>query len=64
MVDGVLASCYPSSDHDLTHIVMTQMRWFAPIIEWIYDRDNGFSIYVGMSKDLGSWILPFGQSVN
>ena len=64
VVDGELASCYPSSDHDLAHIGMTPMRWFPEIIEWIYGGDIGFSIYARMQEDLGLWVLPFGQSVN
>ena len=64
VVDEVLASCYPSSDHGLAHIGITPMRWFLEIIEWIYGGDIGFSIYARMQEDLGLWALPFGQSVN
>ena len=32
VVDGVLASCYALSDHDLVHIVMTPMRWFPAMM--------------------------------
>ena len=27
IVDGVLASCYASFDHDLAHIAMAPMQW-------------------------------------
>ena len=41
MVDGVLASCYASADHDLAHIVMTPIRWFPEMIDWIFEQKNG-----------------------
>ena len=28
VVDGVLASCYASFDHDLVHLVTSPMRWY------------------------------------
>ena len=36
MVDGILASCYASFDHDLAHIAMTPIQWFPEIIEGIF----------------------------
>ena len=33
MVDGVLASCYPSVNHDLSQIGMTPMQWFPEVVE-------------------------------
>ena len=35
MVDGVLASCYASVNHDLGHIVMTPIRWFPEMVQWV-----------------------------
>ena len=46
MVEGVLASCYASADHDLLHFVMTPFRWFPEITEWILGEDNGLQVYV------------------
>ena len=31
MVDGVLASCYASFDHDLAHFGMRPLQWFSEI---------------------------------
>ena len=52
MVDGVLASCYPSADHDLVHFVITPLRWFPELTEWIFGEDNGLQIYVEITTNL------------
>ena len=61
MVDGVLASCYASVDHDLAHIVMTPMMRFPQITEWIFGEDYGLKVYVQMAQEIGNWVLPTGQ---
>ena len=58
VVDGVLASCYPSAQHDLAHIGMAPIRWFPKIFEWIFGDEHGIQGYVKMAEDLGQWILP------
>ena len=58
MVNRVLASCYPSSNHDLAHIIMTPVRWFPEIMQWIFGEDNGISIYVRINEELGKLISP------
>ena len=60
LVDGVLASCYPSIDHDLAHIGMTLVRWFPKIIDWVFGEDTGFQVFVGTAEELGRLILPHG----
>ena len=57
MVDGVLASCYPSTDHDLAHFVMTPIRWFPNIMEYIFGVENEFQSYVQIAEHLGKWVL-------
>ena len=57
VVDGVLASCYPSIDHDLAHIGMAPMRWFPEIIQLIFGDDNGFSSFVRSADVLGMWMM-------
>ena len=59
VVDGVLASCYALSDHDLAHIVMTPMRWFPAMMNWIFGVYNGSPSYVNFAEDLGRIMLPF-----
>ena len=58
VVDSVLASCYPSAQHDLAHIAMAPIIWFPKIFEWIFGDENGIQGYVKMAEDLGLWILP------
>ena len=61
LVDGVLASCYASIDHDMAHITMTHIRWFPAIIQWIFGEDNGILTYAKTTEELAKWILPHGQ---
>ena len=46
LVDGVLASCYPSAAHDLAHMGMAPLRWFPGIMDWILGVENTFPVYV------------------
>ena len=59
MVDGVLASCYASFNHDLAHLMMIPMQWYPEIIEWIVGANDGHPAYVGIAKEFGRWMLPF-----
>ena len=59
IVDGVLASCYASYDHNLAHFTMTPMQWFSDVIGWIIGDDNGSPAYVNVIGDLGDWFLPY-----
>ena len=61
MVDGVLASCYASFDHDLAHIAMSPMQLFPYIMTWTFGEENGSSGYAKMAKELGRWMLPSEQ---
>ena len=63
VVDGVLASCYPSVHHDLAHIGMTPIRWFPEIIEWIFGDNSGSLSFVIISEELEKWIMPNVQFV-
>ena len=59
IVDGVLASCYASADHDLVHLAVKLLRWFPEIMEWIFGAENEISVYVRISQDLDRWVAPF-----
>ena len=61
VVDGVLASCYASINHDVGHIGMLPMRWFPVILQWIFGSENGFSSYAKITEELGRLVLPYGQ---
>ena len=56
MVDGVLASCYPSNHHDLAHLGMIPMIWFPQVTQWIFGEDNGFQLYAGITEIMGKWM--------
>ena len=57
VVDNILASCYPSADHNLVHTAMTPMRWFPWMIEQIYGKGNGFPGYVEITNLMGRLML-------
>ena len=58
MVNGVLASCYPSTNHDVGHLGMAPMQWFLTFMEPIFGVDNdgrqGFAV---IEEYLGEWIV-------
>ena len=58
LVDGVLASCYASFDHDLSHFAMIPMQWYPEIIQWAFGMNKANPIYVNIAKEFGTWILP------
>ena len=59
VVDGIFVSCYTIVHHDVAHIVMTPMRWFPDIAEWIFGGDNGSQAYVNIAEVLCNWMLPY-----
>ena len=61
VVEGVLASCYGSFDHDIAHLVMAPMQMFPEITAWIFGEDKPFPFYVKTAVELGEWIIPFQQ---
>ena len=58
MVDGVLASCYASTDHDLGHFGMKPVHWFPDIVETIFGDDIGSSAYANIIASGGKYLLP------
>ena len=61
IVDGVLASCYASVDHDLAHFVMTPIQWFPEIMQWIFGEVNGSSAFAQIADAWAKWVLPEDQ---
>ena len=61
VVDGVVASCYPSYNHDVAHITMTPLSWFPDAMDWIFGEDNGFSV---LSRWKNSWADGCYQILN
>ena len=58
IVDGILASCYPSFDHDVLHFGMTPLRWFPGMTEWFFGEDDGVSGYIYTLAHMGLWVFP------
>ena len=63
IVDSILASCYPSTNHDLVHFAMTPAIWFPETIKWIFGEGNRFPTYVKIVEEFGKWMLPEEQTV-
>ena len=64
MVDGALASCYGSFDHDLAHISVTPIQWFPQVMEQIFGLDSITPVYVSLAEYLGRGVLPQSQLFN
>ena len=60
VVNGVLASCFPATDHDLAYFGMTPIKWFPDTIEWIFGEENGFQGYVKIVEEFYRWVQPYG----
>ena len=58
IVNGVLASCYADSHHDLAHVAMIPMYMLSNILHWIFGNDTGFPVYVSTARKLGMLMLP------
>ena len=61
IIDGVLASCYPSGHHDVAHITMAPIRLFPRILDIIFGEDKGVQGYVRIAEDVGGWLLSQQQ---
>ena len=61
IVDGVLASCYAYSHHDLVHISTTPIQWFPQMMNWIFGEENGLLVFVKVAEDLERVMLLFHQ---
>ena len=57
--DGVLASCYPSADHYLVHLVLSPMRLFPKIVEVIFGKDIKFPVFQNVVHELVGWVMPY-----
>ena len=60
MVDGILASCYASVNHDLAHIGMKPLRLFHWIIGRVYGEDNGLHGFAAVLEHMRI-LAPFLQ---
>ena len=58
IVDGILASCYPSADHDISHIVLVPIQWFPEMVDWIFGDDSGLQVYIKILEHVGRSMMP------
>ena len=58
IVDGVLASCYASTQHDVAHYMMKPNQWYPEIINWIFGINDGSPVYVTTFKEVKKWLHP------
>ena len=59
VVDWVLASCYPSGDHDLAHMIMMPIRYYPEIVEWIFGVEDGFPGFISIAESIGNYVAPY-----
>ena len=57
MVDGILASCFASTDHDIA----MPIRWFPTKMAWIFGVENECAFHAKFLEEVARWILPHGQ---
>ena len=63
VVDGILASCYASTDHDSAHFFIKTIQLFPGMLEWIFAKEIGSSndLYISISEAFNQWILPYSH---
>ena len=61
IIDGVLASCYASFDHNLAHLGMVPIKLFPEITDWILGWDNAGPSYVNIVQELNNLMFLFEQ---
>ena len=60
VVDGVLASCYASADHDVLHYGMKPLVWFPEILQMVVGEDGGIPGYMKITAHLAQLVAPSG----
>ena len=54
LVDGILASCYASFDHELAHVVMKPLLWFPSIMNLLFGEEKSTQhTYAAIWKHIG-----------
>ena len=52
-MDGVLASCYASFDHDIQHIVLQPLLWFPSLMDLLLGEEESLNSYVTILEHVG-----------
>ena len=61
IVDGVLASCFANSHHDVAYSVMIPIQKFSEVMDLIFGIEDGFPVFVSSARQLGKLLLPESQ---
>ena len=61
IVDGVLASSYAFTSHDIAHFGITPVQWFPEITEWIFGKYNESPIYIDVAANLARILFISGM---
>ena len=48
MVNGIMASCYAISNHDLAHLILAPMQWHPDIMVWIFFIEKESPCYISI----------------
>ena len=59
MVDGVLASCYAFTDHDLAHFGMLPLRIYPKLVEWIFGKDHTSQGFMNIVEKMAGYVFPY-----
>ena len=54
VVDGVLASCYASYDHDIAHFSLAPLLWFPGIVDAVFTADPANSRSMDIAQEISS----------
>ena len=53
LVDGVLASCYASFNHDIQQVVMKPLLWFPSMVDLLLGEEKSLNSYVTILEHVG-----------
>ena len=59
VVDGVLASCFASCDHDVANLGFIPIRWYPKVFQWIFGEDIMSPVFVIIAEEFGRWVTQY-----
>ena len=60
-MDGVLASCYASFNHDTQHIVMKPLLWFPSMMDMLLGEEKSIHSYVTILQHVSGVMSVYVQ---
>ena len=58
VINGILASCHASVDHDLAHLGVAPTLWFPEIVELIFGEYGEVPAFVTIAEQVSKSIMP------